>query len=112
MTVLHPFDNSPDEIRVCVLAADSPGSVPDEVFLLELTMSGQEADAIERLITDELKDIVFDPALPGVPAPHRLKIERDSLSWGGSGSLLNILLEIQPLITAVGASYASSSSKA
>jgi hypothetical protein len=90
VTVLHPFDRGPVQIRISVAASDS-GGIPDEVFMLERASGDEDAQAIERLITNELKGIVSDSAEDDwPPEPHSLKVERSSTSRGGEFSSLLI----------------------
>jgi hypothetical protein len=93
--VLHSFDRSPDRIRISVATSDSGGS-PDEVFILALTIRDGDAQAIERLITDELKGIVSDSAEEHrPPRPNILNVKRSSTDWGGESSNLAVDLLIQ-----------------
>jgi hypothetical protein len=95
VTVLHSFDRSPDQIRISVAASDSGGS-PDEVYTLALTIGEGDAQAIERLITDELKGIVSDSAEEDQPQrPNILNVKRSSTDWGGEFSNLAVDLLIQ-----------------
>jgi hypothetical protein len=95
VTVLHSFDRSPDQIRISVAASDS-GDSPDEVFTLALTIGEGDAQAIERLITDELKGIVSDAAEGDRPTrPNILTVKRNSTDWGGESANLAVDLLIQ-----------------
>jgi hypothetical protein len=113
--VRYLSDNAPDEIRIWITASDSPGNIPDEVFLLEGTMPGRQpyrlpptAYSIEGDVLHELDSLVLNvSAVAGVPPPYRLKIAQDLNSWGGEGSYLEFLLEIQHLIEQFGVEVAA-----
>lgn len=94
-----PYPN-PDRVTVRIATPDAPGIPPNHSYLLEFSPL-QSDEAIAAAVLSDLKTLI-EPSDIGVPPPnHTLKIEMTELSWGGSGALLEILIELQPLAEGV-----------